>query len=549
MMRVLAMAYVTLAFLLVAFHDTPARASGEPWVVNRLEDGGFTLRVDASVASMGVDAHGAQAMSRFVIRGFDDPTPEGAPSVPRAIVHIAIPAGTRPVMVTRPTAEAVVTRLDWPMAHSVIPRHIEPALTIRRDPNAYTRVWGEALATIDNVSYAGSVRLATVSLWPVRYDPRRRVVRHTPSFELQVRFVSATVAAPATRGSTAAVVARVVVNPWDVVERPVASRVDLVIAHESYRDELSHYITFKRRLKREARVHFVANKSAAEIKAIITSEYQSATPPTSTLLVGNISQIPAWRGSGDNAWTDFDYQNLDAGGVPDIALGRIPAHTNEELLAFLAKARARELYPFNNRTVLLTSGSDTSLGCPANVTKVGDLFKSGDESLTLVKKLKSSGASTDSIIEAYNEGPNLVVYDGHGNHTGMTEVPLVLSNINQLVNMSYPIVFDIACLNANWSQGATRRNFAEMILLKPESGVAGIMASGGSGYGHDFFQTIGTLSAKARADLATTPDVSLNEVGQVILGAKIKHGEQDRAYWNYYGDPATRLWSRGGGLL
>ena len=47
--------------------------------------------------------------------------------------------------------------------------------------------------------------------------------------------------------------------------------------------------------------------SAAEIKEIIRTEYASENPPGETLLVGSIDQIPSWRGSGDNTWSDFKY--------------------------------------------------------------------------------------------------------------------------------------------------------------------------------------------------------------------------------------------------
>ena len=67
------------------------------------------------------------------------------------------------------------------------------------------------------------------------------------------------------------------------------------------------------------------------------------------------------------------------------------------------------------------------------------------------------------------------------------------------------------------------------------------MASGGSGYGHDFFQTIGDLIGKAHPEKGLDP--KMNEIGQVILAAKIKHGSQDRTFWNYYGDPSSSIWN------
>lgn len=45
-----------------------------------------------------------------------------------------------------------------------------------------------------------------------------------------------------------------------------------------------------------------------------------------------------------------------------------------------------------------------------------------------------------------------------------------------------------------------------------------------------------------KAQSITKADPKMNQIGQVILAAKIKHGTQDRTYWNYYGDPISRIW-------
>jgi hypothetical protein len=259
------------------------------------------------------------------------------------------------------------------------------------------------------------------------------------------------------------------------------------------------------------------------------------------MLVGNISLIPSFRGSGDNTWTDYDYQTLDQGTVPDIALGRIPAHNDLELNAFIDKSIARETAARNYDDILLTAGNDRALGCPTNVASVGNKFKANAPSVKIISGLRSNGATSEEIYGFYNASPNIIVYDGHGNQQGMLEIPLVINNLASLSNGSFPIILDIACLNANWSRGADQRNFAEKILFQVNAGAAGIMASGGSGNGHEFFQSIGSIMGSVRSKSASER-ITLNEIGNVILAAKIKHGMQDRSYWNYYGDPATSVW-------
>jgi len=44
------------------------------------------------------------------------------------------------------------------------------------------------------------------------------------------------------------------------------------------------------------------------------------------------------------------------------------------------------------------------------------------------------GAKQAEVVAGYNENPNFIVYDGHGNQQGMTELPLVISDLDKLRN-------------------------------------------------------------------------------------------------------------------
>ena len=44
----------------------------------------------------------------------------------------------------------------------------------------------------------------------------------------------------------------------------------------------------------------------------------------------------------------------------------------------------------------------------------------------------------------------------------------------------------------------------------------------------------------ARKNLTTDP--LSNQIALIIQLAKVKGDEEDRTYWNYYGDPATSVW-------
>jgi len=506
------------------------------------DDSKLNLRVVTQAPEITVEKIRYQYFSKVSLSGATSKLRLGHPRLPSLSYLIVIPKGKKPIL-----SQIKGSRVQLPLKYSLsyaaqIPNHCEKTAPVQKNKKAYWQVLGKNLVEIETTGFAASDRVAQLRFWPLKYSGPANKLAWAQEIDVEVKFVPDDQKAAPLVTSTALSLSKYWAVNADTSKDSSSDdlqKVDLIIAHSSHRETLARYIEFKRSLGREVREFYVENKTNKQIHEIIKQQYQLSAPPTGTLLVGNIDQIPSWGGSGDNRWTDFYFSVLDSDDYPDIALGRVPAHNSSELSAFIDKAIAREREPRQIEHILLTAGKDESLGCPANVTKVGGKIKAGMPEVQIIKKYKTE-VSTGAIIDAYNQDPNLVIYDGHGNRQGMTEVPLVMSSLKDLKNRAYPIILDIACLNANWGSAANPRNFAESILLDPERGAAGIMASGGSGYGHDFFQTIGSIMGKASQSYRT--DIKMNQIGQVILAAKIQHGKQDRTYWNYYGDPASSVW-------
>jgi hypothetical protein len=491
-----------------------------------------------------------QPYSKIRIPGFSSSSDDGFPEIPSLQVLVGVPDGMTLAYDLLESEKDAPVRLPAPLAfQDRMLLHNGKTLFHAKNVAAYNRVFGSSVVEILEQSYATSEKVAVIKFYPIKYDGLDDSYVLTTYSKIRFYFtpiISLTGETPPIGGQRPSILSPILLNDeaatYKNAKRNYSSKkIDLMIAHETFKSALTRYVNFKKSRGRSVKEVYVSGKSADEIKALIKEEYASASPPATTMLVGNISLIPSFRGSGDNTWTDFDYQTLDQGTVPDIALGRIPAHNDQELNAFIDKAMARETATRNYDDILLTAGNDRALGCPTNVATVGKKFKTDASTVKIISGLRSNGTSSEEIYGYYNASPNIIVYDGHGNQQGMLEIPLVINNLGSLSNHSFPIILDIACLNANWSKGADQRNFAEKILFQPNAGAAGIMASGGSGNGHEFFQSIGSIMGSVRSKSASER-VTLNEIGNVILAAKVKHGMQDRSYWNYYGDPATSIW-------
>jgi hypothetical protein len=530
----------------------PANLADPIKVLRQNDDEVIATLTAGSLSKETVTLSGDQ-YTRIRLPGFSSTVPEGYPEIPSVQVIVAVPPGKELAFDILERNIADSERLTHPVAFQErISLHNGSDLFAEKNTRAYEKVFGSRLVEIEEQSYAGREKVAVIKFYPVKYDSLRRDLELTTYAKFRFWFrdsMQLTDDVAPVAGTGPSLLDGILLNNEQVqtTKSSYGAKIDLIIAHESLKEPLARLIAFKKQRGRQVREHYVAGKTAVDIKSIIATEYRSGAAPTHTLLVGNIDMIPSHRGSADNTWTDYNYQTLDAGSLPDISVGRVPAHNAQELNAFIDKAIARETQPRNYDDVLLTAGQDTGLGCPVNVQAVGSKFQAGAPSVRLIRKFRSDGASTNDVYSGYNGNPNLIVYDGHGYQQGMSEIPLLINNLSSLRNTVFPIILDIACLNANWSQGANARNFAEKILLQPGAGAAGIMASGGSGNGHEYFQSIGQIMGAARRAGASTEN-NMNEIGQVILAAKIKHGTQDRTFWNYYGDPASSVWESPAGV-
>lgn len=515
--------------------------TGEVQVIHQSGDR-LLLQFSTPAPQLKKVTQGKSAAFQLIVPVLKNELPPGYPEIPTSSHLISIPAGkTARVALIRGKYASIPLKGDLSYMDR-IPNHCGSPTKISKNKKAFSKTYGENLFEIEEFGFAASDQLARIRFWPFRYQASQNYLEWASEIQVEIQFVSEEKKQkPLVTAKTLSVAPYVTLNP-EQSESQIqkgGEKIDLVIAHTSHRDTLKRYLDFKRSLGREVREVYVEKTTGPQVKEMIKNQYASEVPPTGTLLIGHIDQIPSWPGSSDNRWTDYYYTVLDSDDFPDIALGRVPAHTPDELNAFIDKAIAREKEPRQIENILLTAGRDQSLGCPANVTQVGQKLKTGMPEAHIIRKYKTE-VSTQEVIAAYNQDPNIIVYDGHGNRQGMTEVPLTISNLKELKNRTYPLILDIACLNANWGSGASNRNFAEMILVAQYSGAAGIMASGGSGYGHDFFQSIGSIMGKASQQIRT--DRKMNQIGQVILAAKLQHGKQDKTYWNYYGDPTSSVW-------
>ena len=483
----------------------------------------------------------------------------GSPSLPRLSRLVAVPPGRIAVLgdVTADD-ESLPTRFP-PSPVPELRRHCGGSRNeARPSPAAYAAAHATPPARLSVTSHAGPVRAALLTLSPVRTTADGGLV-FSRRLTARIHFVPAESPAPPVGSgvddATARLLHAVFLNPAAAVAAisPSPRRRDLILAGPAYAEPIGLLVRFKRAQGREVDLRILARPTVDQVQGILREAYASSSPPSHTLLVGSIDEIPSFRRG--SYWSDYPYTLLDAGNYPDLSIARLPAHGPDELGRAIAKIIRRESAPRDDWAFLVTSGYETGW-CHVNLKFIMEkLFPGSSVPIRVTKLYASEGAKTDRVIEGYNANPNVIVYDGHGNAQGMTEIPLLIDHLQRLRNTVPPLVFDIACLNSYWpTSGASARNFADSILTVADHGPAGILAASSNSGGHDLFRHV-FRGAIYDEQSPSEPHHRLNEVGTAVLYGKLKYLEQlhgsadalaDNQMFYYHGDPASTVFTEAG---
>ena len=250
----------------------------------------------------------------------------------------------------------------------------------------------------------------------------------------------------------------------------------------------------------------------------------------------NPSFIPAWHAldsQGTRTPSDGRYADTDSDGLPDVALGRLPARNTDELAAMVAKsvgfAQSSTAAP---AATFVADPTDPTFAQMAK-TDIAALPKSAKSTL-LTWQPGSRNAARDQIVTQWQRGSRIVTYTGHSNDdVWADESVLTLKVAERLVGSKPALVTVWGCWAALYDR-ATGTGLSQA-LLTMNGGAAAMIASTtevsseeyapasraffGALYAGGAPQRIGDafLSAK-RAALAGHPEWTDLNAGLTLLG-------------------------------
>jgi hypothetical protein len=234
--------------------------------------------------------------------------------------------------------------------------------------------------------------------------------------------------------------------------------------------------------------------------------------------------------------------DFDEDGLPDLAIGRLPARTADDTSLMVSKILAREAAivtgtqpgSWGNR-VLLVSDENLEFNFETATAALKPLLPASISVQEIA--VEQVGASAPAAIASgINDGQLLVNYAGHGSVErwsrqavfGDTDAA-ALANRERL-----PVFVLMTCLNGFFADVFTE-SLAEGLMLSPNGGAVAVWAS--SGTTEASVQTV--LNQELFRQLFTRPSITL---GEAVIGAKAAVNDIDvRRTWILFGDPTMRL--------
>jgi len=346
--------------------------------------------------------------------------------------------------------------------------------------------------------------------------------------------------------------------------RPAAPLLDgsadyLIITHGMFTEGLAPLIAYHEGQGRTVKLVDVADiyeaYSHGVVDAAAIDAYLAAAVPaldaTWVLLVGAdsfdyrdyggsgaFSLLPSIYGpTGLGVWhapLDPAYADLDGDGVPDVALGRLPVRTPQELALLITKTTAYAAAPPASAVL----ASDTSDGTDYAAVNDGleALLDGWDVQRADVDRSVNAAAARADLLAAIDAGVGVTMYVGHSGPHTWTDLGLFDDDTaGALTNSAPTVVLQFGCWNTYYvaPDGDT---LAHSLLLGP-GGAAAVAGSTTMTSSASDIQLAELLTEQIAAGATT--------LGQAVLAAKRELARQAggavvdaQLGWTILGDPA-----------
>ena len=428
----------------------------------------------------------------------------GKPALPSIRKLIQIPAQSDfRVEIIDVASEHFDGLLIDPQQPFVTDSQAPPPFVIDADAYATDRPFPDYDATLKNPAIWGGLRTATLIINPLRFNPRTGRLTAASRIRFKIVFEglndhNALAREPQfVSPDRRRMYSKTLLNYSDNPQAPLradAQTTYLIIVDEAFEDHEKITELAARHTESGHSVEIVTaqgivgEEPAADIKAYIRGVYEQSSPPMLeyVLFIGDkgLDHIP-WIEGATGKYGDTYYTFLDGDDyLSDLALGRLPAKSDEELIIMIDKILYWSGDDFGGDWLGISLLTAHRQGYPDKYTAVSEAVRNYEYRLPapiFTTQYGGEEATNNSLTAQINEGRFIINYRGHGNSVswlGWSDLGEYFNtdDVAALGNGGHPaILFSIACENAD--MGRDDPCFAESWMIHPTGGAAAVLGS------------------------------------------------------------------------
>ncbi|MEE1143572.1 MAG: C25 family cysteine peptidase [Bacteroidales bacterium] len=374
------------------------------------------------------------------------------------------------------------------------------------------------IAQIEILGVMNGVRLARLSICPIRYNPSTAQIEHIKQVDLNLSFVNPDLEKTNKMKSKLSksfnkFLGNKVVNfnkstSASSFNSPMNRPFKMIILSSTiFREELQSFIQWKKQQGFEIVELYTdeVGTTSTAIKNYLHNLWANSNGDFADylLICGDTGQIPACEGvhmyySNDSQPTDLYYAEYTGDILPDIFYGRFSASSTSQMRNIIEKTIKYEKYAFENNEylnkVLLVGGKETSGNAPTCVNGHLNYAKQYFAGMdTSIYYNPSSANYVSEIKQKMNEGRSWINYSAHCDETGWSNPSFTKTNVSQMSNTGkYSFFINNCCLSSRYNVSEC---FGEKLLRAEDKGAIGVI--GGSNYTYwdeDFYWAVGAKS-------------------------------------------------------
>jgi hypothetical protein len=178
---------------------------------------------------------------------------------------------------------------------------------------------------------------------------------------------------------------------------------------------------------------------------------------------------------GGQTISDFPFADLNGDSLPDLAVGRIPASTKQDVSIWVDKLL---LYEENipkewQKIIAISDPQDEIFADSAQIL----IQKLQDQYRTQLINFSTDSTKSSSLLEAFRESYSLLVYFGHGGIDLWGKDRLISTrDLKELPSSNAPpVIFSFSCLNGYFIH-PEKTSLTEQLLFNPDGGAVALLA-------------------------------------------------------------------------